>query len=216
MATTIDSTLTREFDLTGLDVATLEFWTWFQLEVNWDYVYIEASADGGATWTVLEGLHTTSEDPVGNNFGAGFTGFSRNWLQESVDLTPYVGGKALVRFEYITDDGVYLDGFLIDDIAIPEIGFFDDADQDMGWQADGFMRIDPVLEQHYAVQIIEKGADGEVSVREIELNEERSGQTVIEGLGSRLENAIIVVSPVTRGTHHPARYRLVVGPGPGE
>ena len=117
----IDSTLTREFDLTGLDAATLEFWTWFQLEVNWDYVYIEASADGGATWTVLDGLHTTSEDPVGNNFGAGFTGFSRNWLQESVDLTPYVGGKVLVRFEYITDDAVYLDGVLIDDIAIPEI-----------------------------------------------------------------------------------------------
>ena len=38
-------------------------------------------------------------------------------------------------------------------------------------------------------------------MRDIELNEERRGQTVIEGLGSQLENAVIVVSPVTRGTH---------------
>ena len=31
----------------------------------------------------------------------------------------------LVRFEYVTDDAVYLDGLLIDGITIPELDFSD-------------------------------------------------------------------------------------------
>ena len=58
----IDSTLTREFDLSGLTTATLEFWTWYSLEENWDYAYVEVSVDYGETWTILEGpIHRVRE-----------------------------------------------------------------------------------------------------------------------------------------------------------
>ena len=41
-----------------------------------------------------------------------------------MDLSDYAGEESvLLRFEYITDDGVNLDGILIDDVAIPEIDF---------------------------------------------------------------------------------------------
>jgi len=208
----IDSKLTREFDLSGLTSATLEFWTWFSLEKDWDYAYVEVSVDGGDTWTILKGRHTTSENPIGNSFGNALTGDSDGWVQESIDLTPYVGDKVLVRFEYVTDDTVYLDGFVIDDIEIPELGFFDDAEQDNGWQAEGFKRIDNALEQDYFVQVIEVATDGVTLVRDVELDADRKGELLVEGFGSRIEHAVIVISPITRDTHHPARYSLSISP----
>ncbi len=206
----IDSKLTREFDLSGLNSATLEFWMWFSIEKDWDYAYVEASADGGDTWAILKGRHTTSENPIGNSFGDALTGNSDGWVQESIDLTSYAGGKVLVRFEYVTDDTVYLDGFVIDDMAVPELGFFDDAEQDNGWQPEGFKRIDNVLSQDYFVQVIEVTTDGEPLVRDVELDADRRGELLVEGFGSRIERAVIVISPITRDTHHPARYSLSI------
>ena len=60
----IDTTLEREFDLSGVDEATLEFWMWHDIEEDWDYAYVSASTDGGKTWTTLDGEHTTREDPT--------------------------------------------------------------------------------------------------------------------------------------------------------
>ena len=211
----IDSTLTREVDLSGLSGASLEFWTWFRVEEDWDYAYVEVSADGGGSWTILEGQYTTTENPIGNNFGHGLTGASDGWVREKMDLSPYAGGKVLLRFEYVTDDAVYLDGFLVDDLAIPELGIFDDAEQDRRWKAEGFVRIDNVLSQDYMVQVIERAKSGDVAVRRMRLGGEPSGQVRIDGFGSRLENAVIVVSPVARGTHQPARYTLTVSPAKG-
>ena len=206
----IDSTLTREFDLSDLNSATLEFWTWFNVEEDWDYAYVEVSTDGGLTWTILEGRHTTSDDPVGNSFGHGFTGSSGEWISETIDLTPFVGGKIALRFEYITDDAVYLDGFVIDDVAIPELAFYDDAEDDGGWQANGFVRTANRLPQDYVVQVIEKYVDGKEHVRRVSLDDERNGWTLLEGFGTRLRNAVVIVSPVARGTHQAARYTLAV------
>ena len=208
----IDTTLTREIDLLGRDRATLRFWTRFEIEEDWDYVYVEISTDGGETWTTLQGEGTTSEDPVGNNLGHGFTGSSGGWVRERMDLSPYTGSPVLLRFEYVTDASVYLDGFALDDVSVPELDFFDDAELDRGWEAAGFVRTDNTLRQEYFVQVIEIGADGAASVRDLPLNDAGSGQTVIEGFGSSLRHAVIVVSPVTLGTHQPAEYKIVITP----
>ena len=73
-----------------------------------------------------------------------------------------------------------------------------------------FRRIDNVLSQDYFVQIVEEYSDGSSTVRELFLDDERDGQLLIEGFGSRLENAVIIVSPVTKDTYQSARYTLVV------
>ena len=210
----VDTTLTREFDLTGLEAATLDFWAWFDIEEGWDYAYVQASGDGGRTWDLLEGDHTTTDDPVGNSYGPGYTGSSDGWVRERMDLTPYAGGNALVRFEYVTDDAVYLDGLLIDDLSVPELGYSDDAEQVGAWDARGFALIDNELPQWYFVQIIEIPAEGAAVVRQLSLDVERTGEAVVSGFGSRIERAVVVVSPATRHTHQRASYRLSVERAP--
>ena len=116
----------------------------------------------------------------------------------------------LLRFEYITDDAVYLDGFVVDDISIPELGYADDAEEGLGWEARGFVRTNNILPQEYLVQVVEDAFDSGVSVREMGLDDGNEGELLIEGLGSRLAGAVVIVSPVTRGTHQPARYSLSV------
>ena len=209
----IDSTLTRAFDLSAVQDATLEFWTWFNLEEGWDYAYVEVSDDEGVTWEILEGRSTTAENPAGNSYGPGFTGQSEGWAREEIDLSAYAGRRVLLRFEYVTDDSVYLDGFVFDDLSIPQIDFFDGAETDAGWQARGFERIENELAQRFLVQIIEHRADASEVVREMTLEEDNKGETVVKGFGAGLESAVIVVSPVTPGTHQPASYTLTVSPG---
>ena len=208
----IDSTLTRELDLTDVDEATLKFWTWFDLEEGWDYAYVELSTDGGASWTILGGEHSTAENPVGNSYGSGYTGNSGGWLPETIALSPFTGNQALLRFEYITDDAIYLDGFVVDDLSVPEIGYFDDAEDDAGWQSAGFNLTDNTLPQRYVVQVIEAHTDGGRQVRSLTLDENMKGRTLIEGFGEDLDHAVLVVSPVTPGTHQPAGYRITASP----
>ena len=210
----IDTTLTQEFDLSALTEATLTFWTWYRVEEDWDYVYVEASGDGGATWSLLEGRLTTSENPTGNSFGHGLTGASDGWVRETVDLTAYAGGKVQVRFEYVTDGAVFLDGVVLDDISIPELGFADDAEGPGAWKAHGFERIDNVLPQEYLVQVIEVREDGSARVRSLDLDTQNRGRLTLRGFGSVLDHAVVVVSPIAEGTHHPARYNLSFEPSP--
>ncbi len=211
----IDTTLEREFDLSGVDAATLEFRVWYEIEEEWDYAYASVSTDGGETWTTLDGEHTTREDPLGANYGAGFTGISSSnrgggksaeWVRERMDMSEYTGLESvLVRFEYITDDGVNIGGIVIDDIAVPEIGFADDAETDGDWLARGFQRIDNRLPQGFVLQVIEFGRDGGVSVRRVE-----SGTFSIGGFGETLDYAVLVVAPTTHATYEPAEYTLRV------
>ncbi len=207
----IDTALEREFDLSGVDEATLEFWMWYEIEEDWDYAFVSVSTDGGEIWTTLDGEHTTREDPLGANYGAGITGRSGGgksgeWVRERMDLSEYADGESvLVRFEYITDEGVNLEGIVIDDIAVPELGFADDAETDGDWLTNGFIRIDNVLAQTFELRLIEFGRDGGVSVSEPE-----NDMFSIAGFGERLDYAVLVVAPMTHTTYQPAAYTLRV------
>ena len=207
----IDTTLEREFDLSGVDAATLEFRMWHEIEEDWDYAYVSVSTDGGAIWATLDGEHTTREDPLGANYGAGLTGNSGGgesgkWVRERMDLSKYAGMESvLLRFEYITDEAVNIDGIVIDDIAIPEIGFADDTEAAGEWLANGFQRIDNRLPQEFALRVIEFAGDGNVLV-----SEPPSHSFSIEGFGERLDYAVLVVAPTTHATYQPARYSLRV------
>jgi hypothetical protein len=200
--------LTRAFDLSDVDVATLNYWTWYDIEGDWDYGYTEISTDGGKTWTILQAPSSTTDNPSGNAFGPGYTGSSDNgpnWIEESIDLSAYTGQEVLIRFEYVTDDAVNRPGWTIDDINIPEIDFYDDVEQGTnGWQAQGFVRMDNKLPQRFLVQILEIGA--ETKVGSFALDETNYGTLTVHGLGSTIERAIIIVSGLTPVTTEPASY----------
>ncbi|HEV8229378.1 MAG TPA: hypothetical protein VGQ86_05415 [Candidatus Limnocylindria bacterium] len=160
----LDSTLTRTVDLRGATRPVLSFWTWYQIEADYDYAYVAVSTDGGRRWTTLAAPGTTTFDPNGDNLGNGFTGVSGGgrtpaWTRQEVDLTPYAGREIQLRFEYVTDAGTVLQGFALDDVEISGV-LMDDAEADNGWTADGFIRSTNVVAQRFLVQLLRFTAGG--------------------------------------------------------
>jgi hypothetical protein len=209
--------LTRTVDLTGVDAATLNYWTWYDIEDSWDYGYVEVSTDGGQVWTILQTPRSATENPSGNAYGPGYTGKSGNggpdWIEESLDLSPYAGQKIQIRFEYVTDDAVNRPGWSLDDISIPEIGFFDNAETpDPAWVAEGFVRMDNILPQKFVVQLLEFGDT--ITLRPFPLDAANTGAMTVTGLGSRIDRAVLVVSGLTPVTTQPAGYQYQLQPSP--
>jgi hypothetical protein len=215
------STLTREVDLSAVQSATLQFSTWYEIELNWDYAFAAVSTDGGSTWTTLEGEHTTTEDPQDANFGHGLTGVSGTpgvepdkgtrgtWVEEQMDLTPYAGKKILLRFLLVQDAAYNAAGMLIDNIRIPEVGFTDDAEQaDSGWEAKGFVRTTGTLPQRWELRLIRSGSSG-VNVDEITPDAEGRASVQLED-GERGVLAVIGATPFTT---EPASYSYSTGSG---
>jgi len=129
----------REIDLRGVESATLMFFTYWDIEPYWDFGFVQVSTDGGKTWISLENPDTTYEhDPSAHPAIVanlpGFTGCSETWKVERFDLSPYTGQVILLAFRYMTDWAVAYPGWYIDNIMIPEIGFFDNVEAGMnGW-----------------------------------------------------------------------------------
>jgi subtilisin family serine protease len=122
MGNNLDNTLDHAFDLTGVSSATLNFSTKYDTESCCDFCYVEVSTDNGYTWDIL----------------ATYSGYSP-MTQKIISLTPYAGNNVLLQFHYHTDSSVVYEGWYIDDIAIPEIGFFDDVESGAdGWLAYGW------------------------------------------------------------------------------
>ncbi len=212
-----DMTLTRAFDLTrAQDHVTLQFWTWYDIEADFDYAYVEVSTDGGKTWDILPGTRTVTTNPNGANYGHAFTGHSgvagkapAQWVQEQMDLSAYAGKQIYLRFEYITDDAYNAPGWAIDDIAIPEIGYHDDIESgEGGWGAAGFIRSDNVLPQTYVVQLIEQGTTTRI-VR-VPLDAQNRGAYTLNGFGKDVLRAVLVVTPFAPTTTETTEYQVGV------
>ena len=94
----------------------LSFYTFYDIEVDWDYAYVEVSVDG-MNYTPIPGNITTNFNPNGNNRGNGITGASGGlWVQGLFSLSAFAGQYITIRFSYDTDQYVTGDGFYVDDI----------------------------------------------------------------------------------------------------
>ncbi len=198
----LDSTLTRLIDLSTATKATLSFFSWYDIEPDFDYAYVSVSTDGGQQWTTLKTGATTQDDPNGNNLGNGMTGVSGGgpkpaWIQQTADLGPYAGKKIQLRFEYVTDAALNFDAFAIDDVTIPEIGFADDAETDGAWTANGFIRSSNVVKQRYVVQVIRFGATPTV---ERHVVEDGSLELDVDGSKDRKAPVLAVTGLAPRST----------------
>jgi bacillopeptidase F (M6 metalloprotease family) len=206
-------TLTHTFDFTGQSgPLTLSYRTWYDIEEDWDFVYLEASTDG-ENWQMISTPSGTAQDPTGNNYGWGYTGLSGGgpqWIEEQVDLSNYAGQEVKIRFEYITDAAVNGEGLLLDDISIPEIGYFSDFEtDDGGWEADGWVRIQNVLPQTFGVSLIKSGDS--TTVEEVQLLADNTAEIPLE-FGNGVDEITLVVSGTTRFTRQPAAYRFDFAP----
>jgi len=162
----------QTFNLAGLDAATLTFMTSYAIEKDWDYGYVEVHDLYDDSWTTLPGLTTVDSltfnlntdnpncpgDDEGDwgleptayyNDGEwnAFTDSSGGWIQEQMDLTPFAGHQIEIYFTYWTDPYTLEAGFFVDDIAIPELGIFDDFEGETSWVIDNGWTCDNNL--HY-------------------------------------------------------------------
>lgn len=88
--------------------AKLSFRTWFNLEDNYDYGYVEYSVDSGANWTQLYTVN----------------GESGGWMQVVIDLSSIsTGSEVMIRFRGTSDGSVQREGWYVDNIKVtpPEI-----------------------------------------------------------------------------------------------
>jgi immune inhibitor A len=136
MGDDINTTMSKTTGITGgsltADVA-------FEIEEHFDYAFIEASSNGGSTWTpIVTNLSSpASEDQSGiNASGAGIDGFTTGYVPLTATLPD---GTNALRVRYTTDGGVAELGFKIDNIAIngAPVGT---AEADEGWTFNGFKR----------------------------------------------------------------------------
>ena len=199
-------TLTHEFDLTNASgPVDLSFRTWFDIEEDWDYVYVEVSEDG-ETWQILTTPSGRGTDPSGNSYGWGYTGVSGDWIEEKVDLSDYAGKKVFVRFEYITDAAVNGEGFMVDDVKVDAAGYSSDFEaDDGGWVAEGFVRVQNVLPQTFKLALIKSGDD---NVTMIPVNADQTAEIPVSLKSG--ETAYLVVTGTTRFTRELATYQIEI------
>jgi immune inhibitor A len=205
--------LTRQFDFTDhTGPLTFSYWTWYDIEHDYDYVYLLASEDGDR-WEILFPPSGTPENPSGNSYGWAYNGYSGMgpiWIQEEVDLSHFAGKSVFLRFEYITDASVHGAGFLLDDVEIPEIGYFADfEDGQDDWEAEGFVLIQNVLPQTYRLALIYKGHRTFVEHFVLDFD---SRADIPLHLGGDVNEVVLVVSGTTRYTREPAAYRFSIEP----
>ncbi len=204
-----DMTLTREFDLSSVSgAASLSYWAWYDLEKDYDYLYLVASTDGGQSWQIITTPSGTAEDISGNSYGWGYNGESGGWKQEKVDLSAFAGKKVTLRFEYVTDAAVNGEGFLLDDISLPEAGYSADFESDDGgWQATGFARVENILPQKFSIALIKRGATTSVEILPVPAD----GLLEIPlTLGGDVSEVTVVVSGLTPFTREKGAYNLSV------
>ncbi len=197
----------RAFDLTGLDSATLNFWTWYDIEEEYDFGYLGLSTDGGTTWQLLETDATTNDNPHGNNFGNGYTGTSE-WVEQTVDLSTYAGQEILVGFHYVTDDALNQNGFVVDDVSIPELNYAEDFEAGSeGWEFAGWARVDNRLPQHFILRAVLQGADG-TTVLPLKSDATNHATLTVADFGTTVDNVVFIVTGATQETTSETEYDL--------
>jgi hypothetical protein len=117
--------------LPALAGITLEFWSWQEVEDTsggcYDGGIVEASTDGGSTWTQLDDTLTLTipyDGPVStccsNPIQAqdAWCGDPRDWALYQVDLSSYAGQSVNIRFRMATDSSVSREGWYVDDVRV--------------------------------------------------------------------------------------------------
>jgi len=91
------------YDLSQLESGTLRFYLAYELEINYDYLYLQYSIDNGLNWDTL----------------AVYNGFDSELKEYSYPLSQNMLAESVIfRFHLITDQYVNEEGAVIDDFII--------------------------------------------------------------------------------------------------
>ena len=112
--------LLNDINLSGYSYAEINFNAKWNIESGYDYVQIEISNNGGASWEPQCGNYTrkgveTQEDALDEPL---YDGNQGEWVNESILLTDYIDQEISIRFKLKSDGGLRRDGFYYDDFKI--------------------------------------------------------------------------------------------------
>ncbi|MEV0394555.1 immune inhibitor A domain-containing protein [Polymorphospora rubra] len=118
-----NDSLATSIDLTGKTSASVSLKGRYDIEAGYDYLYFEASFDGGSTWTALP--FTVNGTPGGTDGGSrpALDGSSGGeWANINIPLNEGAGKVVPFRFRYVTDAAVADGGFFGDAITVTADG----------------------------------------------------------------------------------------------
>jgi hypothetical protein len=209
----MNARLTGQYNLSGVNQATLTYSVWYDLEEAYDYAYVSISTDGGQTWRVLTPEHSSN-----GSYGKGYNGRSlteedaqNGWLKESISLNAYVGQSVQLRFDVITDSGITGQGFAIDEIHVTGYDVASFTDGPENWQAEGFILTDGWLPQRWSVLLLEEKVEGLSGPRitPLALDSLNQGQMPVNiGKGG----GVLLIMPQTPFAQEEATYWLNIAP----
>lgn len=124
------SMISPVIDLSGLNQASLSFWSWFEIEsVNpneYGYDIMEIYVLEGGGETSLGRLNPYSDPILDDRASLPFTsgGFNKAplWVMAEYDLTNYVGSTIQLKFEFRTVDDLYngFRGWFVDNVLVTD------------------------------------------------------------------------------------------------
>ena len=146
--------ISQTFDLTSYTEVTLDFYTYFEIEYDWDYGYVEVYVHGVDEWYTLNDPSVVMYDDDGNlvpmvDYNAydqdnpntpdgreptayedagrwhAFTGDSGGWIPVSMDLTPFAGHIIDLYFTTWQDGAFTLQMMYVDNINITADGIYE-------------------------------------------------------------------------------------------
>jgi hypothetical protein len=153
--------------------ATLNFMSYFEIEDDWDYGYVEVYDQDTGEWYTLDAPGTVNyvahsqdnpnapdeREPTAYEAAGrwhAFTGVSAGWIPVSMDLTPFAGHDIDLYFTTWQDGAFTLQMMYVDDIEIPEIGFYDDVEAgEDGWISTGWYVTDGIQDNGFGVVVID-------------------------------------------------------------
>jgi immune inhibitor A len=125
-----------EFDLTAATTAKFDYKTLYDIEYDYDFLTVTAVTGSGE---VVELDVIGDEDTNGDATAETTNG---EWIDKSYDLSQFAGQKVTLHFDYVTDGGLALNGFALDNASLTVDGnlvFSDDAEGEKKFGTDGFV-----------------------------------------------------------------------------
>ncbi|GAA4696723.1 zinc carboxypeptidase [Phytohabitans rumicis] len=142
--------LMRTVDLTGASSSELRFWTSYDTEAEWDFLFVEAHEVGTDNWTTLPDANGHTGTETGESCLSGWvpqlhphlahyqaadcsptgttgswnaaTGASGGWVEWAVDLSAYAGKQVELSISYASDWATQGLGVFIDDVRVTANG----------------------------------------------------------------------------------------------
>jgi immune inhibitor A len=185
----------------------MSFDTWYDLEEGFDFVYLMAREEGGP-WQFISSNACRVDAQNGIIQECGYTGATSGWQTQVVDLSAFAGKKITLQFEYISDGGISKNGFAVDNLSIPQIGYLEDFENgDGGWIGSGFSRIQNALPQTFLVTLITDNQSDPITKYTLHAGEDLD---ILLDPYCMDDNPILIVSGASQDTRQLAHYTITL------